>query len=1572
MTEINWNAFKVKFNGKERATFEQLAYLLFCHEYNRPFGIFRFKNQTGIETEPIQVNEQSIGFQSKYLDISIPAGKDDIIDSIQKAKSKNSDLSKILLYVNHEFTESSKSDTKDPQYKVDIESAATKLGVNVEWRVPSHIERQLAEPANHHLLHHFFSLGKGPVEFLEEIMYHTESILKPIRSEIQFSSNQIKIDHKASLNVLRTQDLEIILVFGEGGSGKTGLIKDLYLDVNNKLPFYVFKATEFRLSSTNEFFSRFGHFSLQDFIKFHESQRQKFIVIDSAEKLSDLENIDVFKELLASFIEAKWTVIFTTRLSYLENLRFQLVEIYRAHFNEISIPNFSEKELLDIAIKNNFQLPTNERLLKLVHNPFYLNEYLQHYQSIGNAIDLKSFKRILWKAKVQQSVHKDNLHIQREETFMKLVKAKCDNGSFFLKTETAQNHVLSKLSEDEIIKYEESGGYFIAHDIYEEWALDRIIEREFRNTSDYKAFLENIGTSLSIRRSFRNWLSEYLMDDVTAIRHFIEHATVHDDIDSFWKDEILISVLLSDYVQIFFDLFNSKLLLNEKFFLNRVIFLLRTACKEIDSNYYSLLPQRNEYGYLVTRPKGPGWDRTINFLFEHSDKFTHTEVQSYVSFVSEWVSSNLKGATTRNAALFILNAYQEAEIEKEGRFHTEEREEMESIILQGAIEIKPELDAIFNQVIENKWWRSSDPYSNLCKAALSRTYINVALISALPESLIAIAYRFWFKENEPKPKSQFGFEFDDDSMEHHYSIRSNTERGQASAYQSPILWLLRRSPQVTIDFILDFVNKTVESYAKSPMASRLDKVQVIDVFVGDGVSHKQYISQSIWSMYRGTGSPVVPSLLQSIHMALEKYLLEAAKRNPKSVGPWLIYLLKNTKSASITSVVTSVVLAFPNEFFEYAVILFNTYELYFYDNMRLANESGAERLYSIGYGLIPDDKKFQDERIASCKDPHRQNCLERQIVLYQKFRKQETSEDEMTRIQSTIWQILDKFYASLPVESKQTDADLTKRLLLTRIDGRKLKYKVEEVDGNMLISFETDVEPELKKHSEEATRGSQRFIKYAPLHLWGTSKFEKSEKANQYPQYEDKPMQVLKDTRELIEDMNTNGVPRYSFDSTAPAFACAALLKNYSLSLSLEDIQFCRGIVLGFSSKPLQPEYDYQISDGVEAAVSALPTLMTLCPDERGTIKEILLMMMFDRHPIGEYKRVCDYAIESIVNGFGKDSPEEVKSLFYGVLLLAPKLNKHMDQSIPKGQRFHDRNTRIESLRTFCETHRQEIDRISSNSIAYQTPESVSIQDALIAFQLIPTETTDINYLEFIKWIIPRVSEVLLDNKDKTDYKAKIIFLKQFALFILRRDTNEIEPLITPWLSRLPRSDSFKQFVEEFVSVEDRFFSYEQFWVVWNLLYPTICNYCKSEDYRVREVVPPYLLAWRWWREDAKTWRSLKDREKVFFKRASADIGSHPIVLYSISKFLNEIGSDFSMDGLTWISDVIRANSELSNSELERNTTYYLDLFVRKFSYVNRTRIKTDLIVRKKVITILNFLVAKGSVQAYLLREEII
>jgi hypothetical protein len=181
-------------------------------------------------------------------------------------------------------------------------------------------------------------------------------------------------------------------------------------------------------------------------------------------------------------------------------------------------------------------------------------------------------------------------------------------------------------------------------------------------------------------------------------------------------------------------------------------------------------------------------------------------------------------------------------------------------------------------------------------------------------------------------------------------------------------------------------------------------------------------------------------------------------------------------------------------------------------------------------------------------------------------------------------------------------------------------------------------------------------------------------------------------------------------------------------------------------------------------------------------------------------------------------------------------------------------------------------------------------------------------------------------------------------------------------------------FFQEFVSVEDRLFRYDQFWIVWNAFYENINNLCKSKrSYSyTTQIIHNYLLAWPYWKEDAKKWHTLTYREKPFLKRVAEDIGHHPSVLYSISKLLNDIGSGFIDDGISLLSNIFRKNSNLISEALETNTVYYLENIVRKFILTNHHRVKTTLSIKNDILTILNFLIEKGSITAYLLREDIL
>ena len=87
---------------------------------------------------------------------------------------------------------------------------------------------------------------------------------------------------------------------------------------------------------------------------------------------------------------------------------------------------------------------------------------------------------------------------------------------------------------------------------------------------------------------------------------------------------------------------------------------------------------------------------------------------------------------------------------------------------------------------------------------------------------------------------------------------------------------------------------------------------------------------------------------------------------------------------------------------------------------------------------------------------------------------------------------------------------------------------------------------------------------------------------------------------------------------------------------------------------------------------------------------------------------------------------------------------------------------------------------------------------------------------------------------------------------------------------------------------------------------------------------------------------------------------------------LNSIGSHFQKEGIDWIYNIVSSNSLLQLEDLESHTLIYLERFMRKFIFINKQKIKEEIRLKNKVIPILDFMIERGSIHGYLLRESIL
>jgi len=343
-------------------------------------------------------------------------------------------------------------------------------------------------------------------------------------------------------------------------------------------------------------------------------------------------------------------------------------------------------------------------------------------------------------------------------------------------------------------------------------------------------------------------------------------------------------------------------------------------------------------------------------------------------------------------------------------------------------------------------------------------------------------------------------------------------------------------------------------------------------------------------------------------MALEKFLLELAKNSESEIlEKWLLYLLKNTRSASITAIVVSIALAFPDKTFNIAKVLFQTKEFFTYDTHRMALEETAKGLYGIGYGYNAKRDFYINERIKTCEDKHRKMSLEGLALYYQVFRNEQISEEEANKRQQVIWDIFDEYYKNLPNETEESEFDKTWRLYLARMDNRKMTPEIEEKRDHILIKFTTKLSSKLKKYSETSTNEISEKMKYMPLKMWASYKMKNDDQYKQFKQYND-PKLVFKEIKEVIEGFKSKDREFYLFYHSIPGDTCSVLVRDYSKDLSKNEINYCKDIILEIASSSLRDSYGYQLGDGVESSISVLPILMNEFPEEKENIKFILLL----------------------------------------------------------------------------------------------------------------------------------------------------------------------------------------------------------------------------------------------------------------------------------------------------------------------------------------------------------------------------
>lgn len=1561
---IDWKVFEYKFSQNPRRAFENLSNILFCYEMKQPYGIFRYFNQPYIETSTVMAPDGLVtGFQAKYYDAGTPLSSKEaeLKKAIEGAKKKYININRILFYVNKEMSASTRKDTEKPAYQSNIEKYGRDLGITIEWRVLGNIEQILLDLPNIRDL--YFNPRPGLMRYIELIQIHGESLLANIQSEILYQERTIKILHDTQeLHKFLSSDSSVCIVYGEAGTGKSGIVKDLINEIqiqNNGSDFFIFSTTDLDVEEEVLFLKKYGEYLIEDAFSLYPEDGPKLCVIESAEKLFTLTHPQVFESLIRKFISNGWKMIFTIRTAYKNG--FCNLVLSDIPFTEIQINRISAEMLKSLGEQYNFQLPKDEKVKDLLRDLFYLKLYLKLSPlSLDEQFSSELFMEQIWRKVIRNDDYRvKNLPTRREQMARNIIFSMLHQEVSIYRSGAADDYeALQALEESGVIAaYDGSAdSWMMSHDVYEEMIVKHIFTDRYQQHIFTEKFRDGFGASLRARKLYRIWLEDLLAQGEKDLVNFLI-SVLQSFTEQPWKDETLIALMQSSSDDAF-RILNMVMSWEQYKLFARAVFLLNTACRDIDRELIQKLSGLTVNQYRITRPDGSAWYTIFKFIYNNRTQIpwnTQT-LDIVVNSLKTWTGTFKTGETTRFSGIIALNL--KSLLWKNTEYpHSPQRDErfimLNDTILASAMELKQELSIIFNDAISAGIYDECRENDLLLEKSLSNIFNCGQICQALPLEVIRLAENSWLKPTE----TEYEYDFGSIEIESAFGLSSFAQRRYepSSAFQTPLYILLQVNPKEAMDLILRLLNRAADFNRASRWENNHHETFEIEIRLSSKEVVRQICSDRFWNMYRGTS--VAPELLESALMALEKWLLEGlGNAKPEILSSCCLYLLRNSKTAAITAVILSAVVSCPDKLFEIACILLKTKEIFILDVARLQAE-GTANLFK---GAIASHKLYDDERIKSNNLDFRKIHFEKILIDYQ-LKPPKLSQKEFDERLKRLYMAFDE--ATTDIDSWEP----TLQYAYYRADLRKRRVSTgKTTEGKSFIALETDYPENLTKISAQNEQNRQQLFQHIPLFYWADARLKHDQQAAQiYSQFEIGPDPVLNEVKQILKE--EGGF--HFFDMATAINACCVLLKDEKEQMRVEQSALCANIVMDYCRLLAVKKCIYQTGAGFEAAISTLVTLVSssnLSAEWTNPLFLLLALMMTG-------KKACEISLASVSNFLWESDKKAAWKLLRTYAGIVPRYLKEVRRDTSVEQFFSDNASEIEKM---FQEDVYEFINIPTNELEIN-------QLILLQRMMSPKDKT---LFDMVLKIGERIWDTIFgkypkDKKIRRDYESEHGYMQWLGEYVLNLSEDLQSVLLESLMQKVRYDREFISFLKIVICAEDTEPRYDSFWNFWSLLKNYIFSECEkndeknpvlnnsmSTDFGLGGVLTVYLLAFI----DMQSWHSLRDEAFILYQEAANRIGNASI-LYAICKVLNTLGSNIFFNyGVEWLSDLVEHHPEIHDASLPMNTVYYAEEYMYRYVKDQIYTLKSDPQRRQKVLNVLNFLVNRGSSLGFMLREEVI
>lgn len=1438
---------------------------------------------------------------------------------------------------------------------------------------------------------------------LQQLIDHSSVTLEGIQKTIAGSS-EVRREALEMRVIDSLEKAQVAVVTGAAGHGKSAVAKQVLEQIEEDYFCLAFRAEEFARNHLDQALAEAQNsLTKERFSGLLSAQGHKVVLVESVERLLESSERKAFLDLLRLAEEDQSLRLLLTCRDYsVETVRRSLLEQTALPYDTVEVQPFSDDDLDQVAreVPRLSGAIETANLRELLRSPYLLNVAAQIDWSEGEAFpeSERAFRDRCWGEVVRSDVEAaGGMPRKRGRTFSNLALRRAKKLRPFVSCADLDPEALGKLEQDDLVVFSRESRSLAApaHDVLEDWAVIRWLNSRFAlHERDPDALASDIGGYPALRRGYRKWLGEMLANEPEKTDVFALSAFTEGSLPSHFRDDTIVCILLSDAAENFLLRNRERLLEDEARLLARVIHLLRVACKTT----WLGIEMNADSASMPLTPTGAAWAPVLRIVSDELEALLPEHFGVVLGLVEDW-SRQVAVWNSEPAGYEATGEIITELLEGLGGYQSKDQRQRALKVFGKIPKAAPET---FEDLVQRA--RAGDRDDTVASdfAELMLTEVSGTFACRdFPEEMTSLAMSYFCltdkdveaaRQGPFPPGSSTGVEVNfgiKENVNHKFSI-------PPSAIKGPFWPLLRWHPRVGVRFITALMNHACEWYGeqKWPFDSLEPAWQTQFEIPGEEEVVTQWANGRLYGGYRSI--VVVPYVLQSALMALEKWLLKIAELDDVNLESWLIKLLRDSNNVAVTAVVASVCIAHPEKCGRAGLALLTCKDIVRLDRRRMARD----QVGSSASVAAPraKDRVFAEERKTSNALDHRNVDLEFLAVKLQRGEMREA-----------VWEIIDQHRERLPPLEEQSEEDRTWRLALHRMDGRGLEIGEEipatAVEGDSGSSEENGEEEDGEEEEEmryfkiglgklEADleemvdRSEENFAQQtATLSIlnWGRSAWEGTLDSNAKPWKE-----MLSEAREQdAESKQGSGSVEALFDpgKGGPGFVAAVCVRDHWEEMESENRAWCLRKLIEEIERGADNEDAAMFAGGGGGmfpdryAARALPRVLKGQDADEMDDGVVAAVATALTHSVSDVREHAAEGVGHHLQGAGSTFAMRCA----GALAEQVRLTKEARNQQGKKPRGPGRGRKI------------------TRSVVPEVRQSVASGNVDVEGELSSLDTREwsrrpriqlilriLNYHEettLAAELFTRVARAFAEDwkgeRDqqgvyRNDYEFEFWCARRVARFALKLGRDEAVAIYEPLLDVVEEHPKdVETFVEGLIMEEDTQERETPFWEIWQVFADRLweTEWIDKLDARYmtasngRKLLRTLLFGIQW-KEDLRYWprmRGQESRVETFVQ----EIPASSAALKWYCRFLYHLGEQALPGGFEVVVERLEAGNP-SEALAESNTIYYLESLLRRYVYGEPLQLKTDPQVRRAVLDILDHLVEAGSSAAYKMRDDFV